>query len=66
MDTQTILVSLIILAAVVYAVRRMLARLRGFSSSRSCETGCGKCATSSAESKPVDLLDSNKVKDFVQ
>ena len=46
MDVQTILVFLIILAAVVYAGRRALLRLRGFSrgSTGNCETGCGKCA----------------------
>ncbi|HEX8709688.1 MAG TPA: FeoB-associated Cys-rich membrane protein [Pyrinomonadaceae bacterium] len=49
-DWQTLIVALIILAAVVYAGRRAWSRLRALSASRasqsSCETGCGSCQTS--------------------
>lgn len=56
MDFQTVLVLLVILAAVVYAGRRVFNRLRGFSSSGdSCETGCGKCAAQSKPSKFAKL-----------
>jgi hypothetical protein len=47
-DWQTIAVALIILAALLYVVRRGVARLRSFSLSAksgggACATGCGKC-----------------------
>ena len=44
-DWQTIAVALIIAGALFYVARRVLARLRSFTSKRggSCETGCGKC-----------------------
>jgi hypothetical protein len=49
-DWQTIVVALIILAALFYVGRRGLARLRSFNAAKagasSCETGCGKCETS--------------------
>jgi hypothetical protein len=49
-DWQTIVVALILLAALFYVGRRGLTRLRSFNASKagaaSCETGCGKCETS--------------------
>ncbi|HEY0546209.1 MAG TPA: FeoB-associated Cys-rich membrane protein [Pyrinomonadaceae bacterium] len=51
-DWQTIIVGLIILAALFYVGRRGLTRLRSFNAAKagaaSCETGCGKCETSQA------------------
>jgi uncharacterized RmlC-like cupin family protein len=49
-DWQTIVVALMILAALVYVGRRGLTRLRAFTAAKagasSCETGCGKCESS--------------------
>jgi hypothetical protein len=49
-DWQTILVALIILAALIYTGRRAWSRLRSFQATRgaaaaSCETGCGSCGS---------------------
>ncbi|MBV9958201.1 MAG: FeoB-associated Cys-rich membrane protein [Acidobacteria bacterium] len=56
-DWQTIVVGLIILAALFYVGRRGLTRLRSFRASKagaaSCETGCGKCETSPAVAAPL-------------
>ncbi len=46
MDWQTIIVAIIILAALAYTTRRGLARLNSFRASKndaSCATGCGSC-----------------------
>ena len=54
-DWQTILTALIVLAALLYAARRGLSRLRSLRSSRGdaaalCASGCGKCG---AAEKPA-------------
>jgi hypothetical protein len=52
-DWQTIAVALIILAALIYTLRRGWLKLRGFRSKRAgeaaCATGCGSCGS---EKKP--------------
>ncbi|MGI8654687.1 MAG: FeoB-associated Cys-rich membrane protein [Pyrinomonadaceae bacterium] len=51
MDWQTIIVALIILAALAYTARRGLARFNSFrANNSSCTTGCGSCGGSE---KPV-------------
>jgi hypothetical protein len=56
-DWQTIVVALIILAALFYVGRRGLTRLRSFNAAKagaaSCETGCGKCETSQPAAAPL-------------
>jgi hypothetical protein len=56
-DWQTIIVVLIILAALLYVARRVFVKLRSVKDS-SCETGCGKCEPSSTTQK--------KEKSFIQ
>ena len=55
LDWQTILVFLIILTAGVYVGRRFFLRLRGFWTKGSCETGCGKCETTTKPQNFVSL-----------
>lgn len=48
MEWQNVIVGLIILAACLYVGKRGLTKLRAMKSKDSaCETGCGKCETSS-------------------
>jgi len=61
MDWQTIIVALIILAALAYTTRRGLARLNSFRANKnnaSCATGCGSCGGSekSTATKPATVL----------
>ena len=53
MDVQTVIVGIIILAAVVYAARMIWKKMRGFSSKAGCATNCGCDA---AAAKPKNLL----------
>jgi hypothetical protein len=55
MDWQTILVILIVLAAAFFVGRRIWQRLHSFSraTANSCETGCGKCGTTTQKSSLV-------------
>jgi len=50
MDWQTTIVVLIIFAACGYVARRGLMKLSSLKTA-DCETGCGKCATSSKSNK---------------
>jgi FeoB-associated Cys-rich membrane protein len=42
---QTVIVSIIIIAALGYIGFLAFKKLRGFTANGSCETGCGKCGT---------------------
>jgi hypothetical protein len=51
-DWQTLVVVLIILAALFYVARRVFVRLCSMNSKEtSCETGCGKCESNSTTHK---------------
>lgn len=51
-DWQTIVVVLIILAALFFVARRGFLRIRSMKANdTSCETGCGKCESNSATHK---------------
>ena len=56
-DWQTAAVALIVAAALLYAARRGLARLRSFGANRGaasdCATGCGKCGEAETQPKPA-------------
>jgi FeoB-associated Cys-rich membrane protein len=43
MDTQTVLVAIIIAIATTYALWQVYKKLRPTTDNGSCETGCGKC-----------------------
>jgi hypothetical protein len=53
MDVQTVIVGIIILAALVYAARMTWKKVRGFSSKAGCGTNCG---CDGAAEKPKNLL----------
>ena len=57
-DWQTIAVALIIAGALLYVVRRALARLRSFKLSKggSCATGCGTCGDVDAPLRQSNTL----------
>ncbi len=60
MDWQTIIVALIILAALAYTARRALSRLNSFRANKNnaaCATGCGSCGGSEKPAaKPATVL----------
>ena len=60
-DWQTIVVVLIILAALAYVARRALSRLRSFRLSKrqgapACSTGCGACGEAKPETRAAPLV----------
>jgi hypothetical protein len=60
-DWQSIAVTLIIAAALLYVARRGLARLRSFragasSGASSCATGCGNCGDEKVAARPANVL----------
>jgi len=60
MDWQTIIVAVIILAALAYTARRGLARLNSFRANKTgapCSTGCGSCGgVEKPATKPATVL----------
>lgn len=60
-DWQAVTVALIVIAALLYTVRRALSRLRSFASggrgvASDCATGCGKCGDDVGTAKPREVL----------
>ncbi len=59
MDWQTVIVVLIILAALAYIARRGFSRLNSFRANKnnaSCATGCGSCGGEKSTPNPAKVL----------